>query len=163
MITPDQRSDNLKKLIKNGHALTLRFVRNSSDDKQEDQIQFSGYDIFWPNGMRVNLSVSRFCQFGVRALFGRKGPENSLLTMYLIPLAERDFPLPKLPRGIRARRLSLQRSGDEGRLLLVDGTPTEIVFNLAQDDERVLNWVGLRNLSDGGNQWYDLVVLPVED
>jgi hypothetical protein len=40
----------------------------------------------------------------------------------------------------------------------MDGTPTAIVIDLDQDEESVLQWIGLAGLPDGKRQWFDLAV-----
>lgn len=143
-------------------SLTVLFERNTSSDEESGRVRYSGYDIYWPDGSPVTLGLNRFCQFGARTLFGRKGVASSLLNLYLIPIESLESPLPKLPRGVRSRRFYIQRNGEEGRIMLLDGTPTDLVFDRRTDDSRVLHWVGLDRLQDEMKQWYDLVVLPVE-
>lgn len=160
--TSSKDSQQLTSTLSTGRSLTLCFVRNSVEDEETDRIRFSGYDILWPDGQRVDVGLSRFCQFGVRTLFGRRSAARNLVTIHMLPLLDREAPLPKLPRGIRNRRFCLHRSGEEGRVLLIDGSPTELVFHL-KDDERVVHWIRLREIPDGGEQWYDVVVIPVEE
>jgi hypothetical protein len=76
------------------------------------------------------------------------------------PLVGRDVDMTRLP-GHRVRRLYVERSGRAGRIHFLDGTPTSLVFDLDADDPRILRWVGLKGLPDGGRQWFDLAGTPV--
>ena len=64
--------------------------------------------------------------------------------------------------GCRVRRFYLERSGPQGRLHFMDGTPTAVVFDLTQDEPRVLHWIGLPLLREGGRQWFDLAARAVD-
>jgi hypothetical protein len=64
--------------------------------------------------------------------------------------------------GARVRRFCLRRSGRQGRLHFLDGTPTTIVFDLDRDEQVMLDWVGLSGLADGADQWFDLAARPVD-
>jgi hypothetical protein len=63
--------------------------------------------------------------------------------------------------GARVRRFCLRRSGWQGRLHFLDGTPTTIVFDLDRDEQVMLDWVGLSGRADGEDQWFDLAARPV--
>ena len=60
------------------------------------------------------------------------------------------------------RRFLLQRTGREGRIHFLDGTPTATVFDLGTDEYRVLHWIGLTGLKDGEGQWFDLAARAIE-
>jgi len=44
----------------------------------------------------------------------------------------------------------------------MDGTPTDIVFDLNQDEQEVLHWIGLPYVRDGERQWFDLAACSDE-
>jgi len=69
--------------------------------------------------------------------------------------------LTRLP-GLRVRRFMLKREGRQGRVHFVDGTPTAAVFEIGRDEKRVLDWIGLSSLREGGEQWFDLTARAVE-
>jgi hypothetical protein len=50
----------------------------------------------------------------------------------------------------------LRRQGRQGRVYFIDGTPTELVFDLNRDERGVLRWIGLAFMKDGEDQWFDL-------
>ena len=60
------------------------------------------------------------------------------------------------------RRFFLLRTGTLGRIHFLDGTPTESVFELGQDDPRITHWLGMNTLPDGETQWFDLAAVQVE-
>ena len=45
----------------------------------------------------------------------------------------------------------------------MDGTATDIVFHLDNDEHEVLHWIGLPYLCDGERQWFDLAACPAEE
>jgi hypothetical protein len=69
--------------------------------------------------------------------------------------------LTRLP-GHRVRRFCLCRSGRQGRLHFLDGTPTTILLDLDCDEPHVLWWIGLPGLGDGDAGWFDLAACSVE-
>lgn len=145
-------------------TLTILFRRDPSRDRQENDIHFEGYEMLWPDGRPATVGLDAFCKHGQRLLgLGRhlEGRRERLLDLLCFPLADRDDDLIKLP-GCRVRRFFLQRNGDQGRIHFLDGTPTAIVFDLQQDERKVLNWIGLTRLADGDVQWFDLAARPAE-
>jgi hypothetical protein len=64
--------------------------------------------------------------------------------------------------GSRVRRFFVERQGRQGRVHFMDGTPTAIVMDLDQDEELVLQWIGLAGLPDGERQWFDLAARAAE-
>ena len=89
------------------------------------------------------------------------GVDERLVDLILFPLADSEAALTRLP-GHRVRRFSIRREGCQGRLYFLDGTPTTVVFDLDQDEARILHWIGLPSLRDGEGQWFDLAARPVE-
>jgi hypothetical protein len=147
------------------NTLTILFRRDPSRDRFENNVPFEGYEILWPDGRPADVSLDAFCKHGQRLLgLGRhlKGRNERLLDLLLFPLADRDDDLTRLP-GHRVRRFSLRRSGTQGRMHFLDGTPTAIVFDLHRDEEKALNWVGLPGLADGEEYWFDLAARPADD
>jgi hypothetical protein len=49
-----------------------------------------------------------------------------------------------------------------GRIHFIDGTATEVVFVLGKDERRVVEWIGLNDLADGGIRWMDVAARPLE-
>jgi len=145
-------------------TLTLLFRRDPSRDRNDDRIAYEGYQIMWPNGWPVALSLDAFCRHGQRLLgLGRylAGCSQRLIDILCFPLGGLEDPLTRLP-GHRVRRFFLQRSESEGRLHFLDGTPTTMVFELGRDDPRVLHWLGLPAVQDGERQWLDLAARAAE-
>jgi hypothetical protein len=143
-------------------SLTLLFRRDPSRDRSSDRIDYEGYQILWPDGRPVALSLDAFCRQGQRLLgLGRylAGCRERVIDILCFPLAGLEAPLTRLP-GHRVRRFFLRRAGTQGRLHFLDGTPTSTVFEIGRDDPRVLQWVGLPALADGAQQWLDLAAQP---
>jgi hypothetical protein len=142
--------------------LQLLFRRDPSRDRQEDRVFYEGYDVLWPDGQAVSVGVDALCKHGQRLLsLGRHlaGRHERLLDLICFPLTGRDDHMTRLP-GHRVRRFYIERHGRQGRLHFFDGTPTAIVLDLSADDPRVLRWVGLTELDDGEQQWFDLAAQP---
>lgn len=78
-----------------------------------------------------------------------------------MPQEDPEAPILRIP-GHRVRRFFMQRTGRQGRIHFMDGTPTTILFDLDQDDRRVLHFFGLIGLSDGERSWFDLAATPLE-
>jgi hypothetical protein len=145
-------------------TLTVLFRRDPSRDRQREQIHFEGYQVCWPDGRPVAVGLDAFCTHGQRLLgLGRhlKGCGERQIELLCFPLRDREADLTKLP-GARVRRFLLRRSGREGRIHFLDGTPTAAVFDLATDEHRVLNWIGLPSIKDGEGQWLDLAARAAE-
>jgi len=118
----------------------------------------------WPDGRPVAVGLDAFCTHGQRLLgLGRRlaGCREKLIKLVCFPLSGRDDDLHRIP-GHRVRRFYLERSGHEGRIFFMDGTPTTTVFHLRDDDKRILDWIGLTNLADGECQWMDLAATEAE-
>jgi hypothetical protein len=147
-------------------ARTLRilFRRDPTKDRSDNDIRYEGYKILWPNGRPAAVGLDAFCKHGQR-LFGLgqhlAGCRERLIDMIYFPLASREDDLNRLP-GFRVRRFCIERKGRQGRIHFLDGTPTAIVFELGRDEPRVLHWIGLTGLRDGGQQWFDLGAKTVE-
>jgi hypothetical protein len=145
-------------------TLTVHFRRDPSRDRQDEQIRFEGYDVRWLDGRPVTSGIDAFCTHGQRLLgLGRhlKGCSERQIELLCFPLRDREADLTKLP-GARVRRFLLQRTGRQGRIHFLDGTPTAAVFDLDNDEYRVLHWIGLLGLRDGQGQWFDLAARPAE-
>jgi hypothetical protein len=146
------------------NTLTLLFRRNPSRDRLENNIPFEGYEIAWPDGRPVTVGLDAFCKHGQR-LFGLgkhlEGRRERLLDLLSFHLTDREDDLTRL-RGFRVRRFCLRRSGSQGRIHFLDGTPTAIVFDLVNDEAKVLNWLGLTKINDGEELWFDIAARPSE-
>lgn len=145
-------------------TLTLLFRRDRSRDRQRGPIFFEGYEILWPDGHPVTLGLDSFCSHG-RRLLGLdrhlSGREERLIDLLCFPLGSLEDKLTRIP-GHRVRRFLLQREGDVGRLYFLNKTPTDAVFKMGHDDPRVLRWLGVSELPEGGCQWVDLAARATE-
>ncbi len=145
-------------------TLTVLFRRDPSRDRQCEQIRFEGYQVLWPDGRPVAVGLDAFCTHGQRLLgLGRhlRGCTERQIELLCFPLPDREADLTKLP-GARVRRFLLRRTGRQGRIHFLDGTPTATVFDLGSDEARVLHWIGLPYVKDGDGQWIDLAARPAE-
>jgi hypothetical protein len=145
-------------------TLKVLFRRDPSRDRQEKDIAFEGYEFLWPDGRPVAVGFNAFCKHGQRLLgLGRhlRGCRERMIEVLCIPLRDREDDLSRLP-GARVRRFLLKREGRQGRIHFLDGTPTTLIFDLDHDEDRVLHWVGLPDLADGGEQWLDLAARPTD-
>ena len=144
--------------------LKVLFRRDPSKDRQDDNIRFEGYEVSWPDGRPVTIGIGALCTHGQR-LFGLgrqlQGCPEKLIDLLCFPLSGREAAMTKLP-GHRVRRFFIERSGQQGRVHFIDGTPTAIVFELDRDEAPVLHWIGLSQLRDGERQWFDLAAHTVE-
>jgi hypothetical protein len=145
-------------------TLQVLFRRDPSKDRSDKDIHYEGYTILWPNGRPAAVGLDGFCKHGQRLLgLGRHlaGCRERLIDLICFPLTGRDDDLTRLP-GARVRRFFLERSGPQGRIHFLDGTPTAIVFEEGRDEKPVLRWIGLTTLRDGERQWFDLAARSVE-
>ena len=139
-------------------TLTILLRRDPGRDGMRGEIPVEGYQISWPDGRAVAVGLNAFCKHGLR-LLGLKGCRNGsserLVELICFPVTDRDANLTRQP-GHRIRRFRLARSGSSGRLHFLDGSPTDVAFDLERDDPAVLAWIGLPALQDGEGQWLDL-------
>jgi hypothetical protein len=145
------------------HTLTVLLRRDPSRDRQENRIAFEGYEMLWPDGRPISVGFDAFCRQGQRLLGLGKylaGCSERMVDLVCMPLADRQAPFNRLP-GHRVRRLGLRRTGKQGRLYFLDGTPTTIVLDLDRDEPRLLDWFGLPDLGDGECRWFDLAARGV--
>ena len=145
-------------------TLTLLFRRDPTRDRQKENIRFEGYQPLWPDGGRVDIGLDAFCKHGIRLLgLGKhlEGCHEKLINVISVPLSGRDDDLTRIP-GHRVRRFFVERTGSQGRLHFMDGTPTTIVFDANHDDPRVVHWIGLNGLSEGERLWFDLAATAPE-
>ena len=145
-------------------TVTVIFRRDPSRDRQGEQRQYQGYQLLWQDGQTIGVGLDSFCRRGKRLLGLDRRLDNrpeALVELRCVVLPGREGPLTRLP-GCRVRRFLLKRAGPEGRLHLLDGTPTATAFHLDRDEARVLDWVGLSSLADGACQWIDLAARVLE-
>lgn len=143
--------------------LTILFRRDPSKDRQREAIRYEGYEVLWPDGRPVGVGIDAFCKHGQRLLgLGRylAGYSERLVELACYPLGGREDDLTRLP-GYRVRRFCLQRTGPQGRIHFLDGTPTTAVFDLRRDEPQVLNWIGLPGLDDGERLWVDVAARAI--
>ncbi len=139
--------------------LTLVFRRNPDHDGQQERIRYEGYHICWPDGRPVSLGFQRFCQQGSRLLgLGRRmqGKAEQLIEVGYHPVEGLEAPLTRPGPGIRCRRFFLERGDRRGKVFFFNGSPTEMEFDVDQDDRRVVDWLGLQQLQEGERSWFDL-------
>lgn len=139
-------------------SISVCFRRDPSRDRLDGNRTFQGYQLLWPDGRPIGVGLDAFCKHGMR-LFGLcrqlSEAEDRLVELLCFPLACREASLTRLP-GHRIRRFCLRRTRDQGRVHFLDGTPTEVVFDLRRDEGPVLHWIGLPLLKDGDHHWLDL-------
>jgi hypothetical protein len=143
--------------------LTVLFRRDPARDRQDANVHYEGYQAFWPDGRPVTTGLDAFCRHGQRILgLGRHlaGCSERLLELAFFPLPSNEEDMTRLP-GCRVRRFFLERTGPQGRIHFLDGTPTAAVFDIERDEPCVLHWVGLPALREGERQWFDLAVRPL--
>jgi hypothetical protein len=140
------------------------FRRDPDKDRHREAIHYEGYQVLWPDGRPVTVGLDAFCRHGQRLLgLGRhlQGCTERLVDLIFFPLQSREDGLTRLP-GCRVRRFCLHRTGRQGRIHFLDGTPTAVVFEIGHDESRVLHWCGLPTIPDGKHQWFDLAARAVE-
>jgi hypothetical protein len=145
-------------------SLTVLFRRDPARDRQRGDIHFEGYQVLWPDGRPVAVGLDAFCKHGQRLLgLGRHlaGCNERLIELICFPLAGRDDDLVRIP-GHRVRRFFLERQGGCGRVHFLDGTPTDTIFDLVRDEFPVLEWIGLPDLAEGDQLWFDLAARAVD-
>jgi hypothetical protein len=143
--------------------LTVMFRRDAAKDRQREEIRYEGYDLLWPDGRPVGVGIDAFCKHGQRLLGLGKylaGCSERLVELACYPLCGREADLTRLP-GCRVRRFFLERTGHQGRIHFLDGTPTAAVFDLHHDEPTVLQWIGLPHLGDGERQWLDVAARAI--
>jgi hypothetical protein len=112
----------------------------------------------------VAVGLDAFCKHGQRLLgLGRHlgRDRERLIEIICFPLRGQEDDLNRLPGG-RVRRFFVERQSRQGRVHFMDGTSTGIVMDLDQDDESVLQWIGLAGLPEGERQWFDLAARVAE-
>jgi hypothetical protein len=137
--------------------LTLRVQRRPGTEHADGGIAFAEYDLAWPDGRPVRTGLSRFCHFASRLVLGRRyAGETALVCLTVYPVAGREAALTRPGGGVRSRRLYALRQGDTVRLHFLDGTPTEAVFNVAEDEPAVVRWLQADRMRPGEPFWFDL-------
>lgn len=141
--------------------LLVRFQRDPAGDCCRDGLAFRGFRFFWPDGRPLRTGLSRLCGVGTALFFGRRRPVPDECLLRLCCAATSEDAPPRRPApGVRVLRLYLQREGSRGVLHFHNGLRTEVVFEDGVDEPRVLRWVGMDGLADGGRVWLDLFALP---
>jgi hypothetical protein len=139
-------------------TIRVCFKRDPSRDRTDEQIHFEGYGFYWPDGRPLTVGLDSFCNIGQRVLGLRtflEGRSERLLELLCFHLETGKERMTSVP-GSRVRRFFIERQGRQGRVHLFDGKPTAVVFNLDDDEQRVLDWIGLSELADGERRWFDL-------
>jgi hypothetical protein len=132
-------------------------------DRQENEVALEGYQFFWPDGLPATTGLNALCRHGQRLLGLHRhlaGKSECQLELLWTPQCDREVAMTRLP-GHRVRRFCLVRQGRQGRVHFLNGEPTFIVFDLDQDEKRVLEWVGLAGMREGEEQWFDLASRPM--
>jgi hypothetical protein len=144
-------------------TLTVLFRRDPARDQQKASIEYEGYELLWPDGRPVSVGLEAFCKHGQRLLgLGRHlgSCTEKLIELAMYPLSSREDDLTRI-KGSRVRRFFMVRQGSSARVHFMDGTPTTAVFDVERDEDRVVNWLGLPSLCDGGRQWFDIAARAV--
>jgi hypothetical protein len=145
-------------------TLQVLFRRDPTKDRQDESTHFEGYKFYWLDGRPVAVGLDAFCKHGQRLLgLGRhlQGAVEKVVEMICFPLDGRETDMTRLD-GHRVRRFYIERTGRQGRIHFMDGTPTTIVLEVGRDEWRVLHWIGLPQLHDGERQWFDLAARTVQ-
>lgn len=146
-------------------SLFILFQRDPSRDRVEGEIAFEGYRMCWPDGTPVSVGLDALCSHGQRLLgLGAllAGRKERLLDLLCFPQTTGRENMTRLP-GHRVRRFFIERTGEQGRMHFMDGTPTAIVFDLNHDDRRLLGWLGVVGMSEGQRVWFDLAARAVDE
>ena len=143
-----------------GRRLDVLLRRNLNNDSSTKDTSYAGFDFCWENGVLVQVNLLRLCGIGVRLVFGKQVPSKGSFQVqfHLVPV---DDPYSKrlpVPRAWRPRRIYFERIGSRATLHLANGFCTDVYFD-EKDDPRVVEWVGLRDLSPGQRQWADLLAI----
>jgi hypothetical protein len=145
-------------------TLDVLFRRNPSNDRQDQKVEYEGYQVLWPDGVAVGFGADAFCKHGQRLLrLGKHlaGASERLVRLTCYWLSGRDDHLTRIP-GHRVRRFYIERRATQGRLHFLDGTPTAIVFDVDRDEQAVVEWVGLNELGEGEQRWFDLAAFTLD-
>jgi hypothetical protein len=143
--------------------LQILFRRDPKRNRQLNNVDMDGFQLLWPDRRPVESGFDAFCRHTQRALGLHRHMEDveeQLMELIHYPRNGREDSLVRIPGQI-VRRLMVKREGVVGRLHLLNGAPTEITFEMGRDDPRLLNWVGLPELADGEERWFDLKARPV--
>jgi hypothetical protein len=146
-------------------TLTAVFRRAPSRDKHINNFTLVGYSMSWPDGRPVAVGLDAFCHRGQRLLGIHKlmaGCDERKVTLVCASCPDLQARMLNLP-GSRVRRFCLCREGRRGRLHFMDGTPTSATFDLDEDEQSVLDWIGLPAVPDGGHQWVDVAARAWEE
>lgn len=141
-------------------TITLLSCPDPSRNRLRNNIPLQGYRFAWPDGCPVTLGLDAFCGSGQRLLHLAAADEERFVEFLCFPVPSRTAERTRFP-GHKVRRFALQRHGHQGRVYLIDGTPTEIWFDLTRDDPRVVEWIGLNTLKDGEHCWFDFVAREI--
>lgn len=146
--------------LQNGRKIDVLLRRNSRNDDTSEDAAYTGFDICWENGQPAQVNLARLCGIAVHQIFHNQIPhEGSFhVQFYLVPVENRGAPRLAVPRSLKPRRVYIERQGPVAALHLANGFCTDIIFH-QDDDPRMLRWIGLMQLSDGQQQWADMVAL----
>lgn len=146
-------------------VLKLLFRRDPSRNRLCNNIKMEGFQMMWPDGQSVGFGLDAFCFHAQRVLGLErylKGLSERMLELVVFPLASPEAEFTRMP-GLRVRRFMIQRQGAQGRIHLVNGMPTEIIFEDGRDEPRVLEWIGLASLREGEQAWFDFTPRPLAE
>lgn len=144
-------------------TLQVLFRRDSTRDRLANNVHLEGFQLLWPDYRPVHSGFDAFCRHSLRILSLHQylaQREECLLELIQFPCHGRDDAPTRLP-GLRVRRLMLKRQGLVGRIHLLNGDPTEVTFQIGRDEQRLLAWIGLMELSDEGKLWFDFTSRPL--
>jgi len=136
------------------NAITVIYKRNPENDQTENDIVYKGYDILWENYEPANTKIAKFCQVGTRTILGENPSDLILVTMYFIVREDQHAPKPKLPPGLKCRRMYILKENNVARFYFKNSMPTEMVYT-SEDEQRVKDWVNFDTLAENEKQWFD--------
>jgi hypothetical protein len=137
--------------------LTLLLKRRPDRDGGSVGVAYTAFDVCWPDGRAVDMTVDRFCQHGTRLLVGRRqAPDPALVRLGIYPVEGLEAPLTRPGPGVRCRRFYTLLSGDKVRLYFFTGTATELTVDPVRDDRDLISWLQVERMRPGEPYWFDM-------
>ena len=115
----------------------LSVVFRRGETSKDGTVQYVAY---WPDGEKATTGVDSFCRYGRRFL--KLDGDCHGRELWLVPLSSREERVER-EAGWRSKRFGFVVDGTKVSLLLVDYSPTLIVFDLVSDDPRIVRWLQL--------------------
>lgn len=146
--------------LRHGRKIDVLLRRNTRNDGTAGAVSYTGFDICWEDGQPAQVNLSRLCGIAIHQIFGDRIPQadSFRVQFHRVPVDKRSAPRLAVPRSMKPRRVYFERQGPVAALHLANGFCTDIAFH-QDDDPRMLDWIGFTQLSEGQQQWADLVAL----